>query len=67
MQNISQELRQGAAIDGASSWRGFRNAVLRLLSPSITALPVLTFIEIFRVLDVVYVLIRTLRRRETAI
>lgn len=56
LQNIPQELRHAAAIDGASAWQGFWSVVFPLLSPSFTALTVLTFIQIFRVFDVVYVL-----------
>ncbi len=56
LQNIPQELRQAAAIDGANAWQGFWKVVFPLLSPSVTALTVLTFIQIFRVFDVVYVL-----------
>jgi raffinose/stachyose/melibiose transport system permease protein len=56
LQNIPQELRQAAEIDGADSWQTFWRVVFPLLSPSFTALTVLTFIQIFRVFDVVYVL-----------
>jgi raffinose/stachyose/melibiose transport system permease protein len=56
LQNVPEELRQAAEIDGASSWQTFWRVVFPLLSPSFTALTVLTFIQIFRVFDVVYVL-----------
>jgi len=56
LQNIPEELRQAAEIDGASAWQTFRRVVFPLLSPSFTSLTVLTFIQIFRVFDVVYVL-----------
>ena len=56
LQNIPEELRQAAAIDGATGWQSFRRVVFPLLSPSFTALTVITFIQIFRVFDVVYVL-----------
>ena len=56
LQNIPLELRHAAAIDGATNWQGFWKVVFPLLSPSVTALTVLTFIQIFRVFDVVYVL-----------
>jgi raffinose/stachyose/melibiose transport system permease protein len=56
LQNIPVELRQAAEIDGARPWQTFRRVIFPLLSPSFTALTVLTFIQIFRVFDVVYVL-----------
>jgi ABC-type sugar transport system permease subunit len=56
LQNIPEELRQAAEIDGANPWQCFWRVVFPLLSPSFTALTVLTFIQIFRVFDVVYVL-----------
>jgi len=56
LQNIPEELRQAAEIDGATAWQTFRRVVFPLLSPSFTSLTVLTFIQIFRVFDVVYVL-----------
>jgi len=56
LQNIPQELRQAAEIDGATTWQTFWRVVFPLLSPSFTSLTVLTFIQIFRVFDVVYVL-----------
>ena len=56
LQNIPEDLRQAAEIDGATPWQTFRRVVFPLLSPSFTALTVLTFIQIFRVFDVVYVL-----------
>lgn len=56
LQNIPEELRQAAEIDGANAWQSFWRVVFPLLSPSFTSLTVLTFIQIFRVFDVVYVL-----------
>ena len=56
LQNIPEELKQAAQIDGANSWQIFRRVVFPLLSPSFTALTVLTFIGTFRIFDVVYVL-----------
>lgn len=56
LQNVPEELRQAAELDGATAWQGFWSVVFPLLSPSFTALTVLTFIQIFRVFDVVYVL-----------
>jgi raffinose/stachyose/melibiose transport system permease protein len=56
LQNIPEELGQAAEIDGATAWQTFWRVTFPLLSPSFTALTVLTFIQIFRVFDVVYVL-----------
>ena len=56
LQSIPEELKQAAEIDGANSWQIFRRVVFPLLSPSFTALTVLTFIGTFRIFDVVYVL-----------
>ncbi len=56
LQAIPEELLQAAEIDGATGWVRFRRVVFPLLSPSFTALTVLTFIGQFRVFDIVYVL-----------
>jgi len=56
LQGIPEELRQAAEIDGANAWQAFRRVVFPLLAPSFSSLTVLTFIQIFRVFDVVYVL-----------
>ena len=56
LQGIPSELREAAQIDGATSWNVFRHITFPLLAPSFTILTVLTFILIFRVFDVVYVL-----------
>ena len=56
LQNIPEELKQAAQIDGANGWQVFWRVVFPLLSPSFTSLTVLTFIGTFRTFDVVYVL-----------
>lgn len=56
LQNIPEELLQAAEIDGATGWQRFRRVVFPMLSPAFTALTVLTFIQQFRVFDIVYVL-----------
>lgn len=56
LQGIPHELREAARIDGGDSWQIFRRITFPLLAPSFTTLTVLTFILIFRVFDVVYVL-----------
>jgi raffinose/stachyose/melibiose transport system permease protein len=56
LQGIPQELQEAAQIDGASPWQRFWKVTFPLLAPSFTALTVLTFIQTFKVFDVVYVL-----------
>ena len=56
LQNIPEELTQAAHVDGANAWQTFWRVTFPLLSPSFTALTVLTFIGTFRAFDVVYVL-----------
>ena len=56
LQNVPRDLEEAAEIDGASGWQSFRRITFPLLSPAFTAVTVLTFIQIFRVFDVVYVL-----------
>jgi ABC-type sugar transport system permease subunit len=56
LQNIPEELTQAAQVDGANAWQVFWRVTFPLLSPSFTALTVLTFIGTFRAFDVVYVL-----------
>lgn len=56
LQQIPPELGEAAQIDGANIWQVFRHVTFPMLAPSFTTLTVLTFILIFRVFDVVYVL-----------
>jgi raffinose/stachyose/melibiose transport system permease protein len=56
LQNIPHELREAAVIDGATNWQRFRRVTFPLLAPAFTSLTVLTFIQVFRTFDVVYVL-----------
>lgn len=56
LQNIPEELKQAAAMDGANTRQIFWRVVFPQLSPAFTALTVLTFIGTFRTFDVVYVL-----------
>ena len=56
LQNIPEELKQAAQMDGANGWQVFWRVIFPLLSPSFTSLTVLTFIGTFRTFDVVYVL-----------
>ncbi len=56
LQNVPEELKQAAAMDGANTRQIFWRVVFPQLSPAFTALTVLTFIGTFRTFDVVYVL-----------
>lgn len=56
LQNVPEELKQAAEMDGANSRQVFWRVVFPQLSPAFTALTVLTFIGTFRTFDVVYVL-----------
>lgn len=56
LQQIPPELGEAARIDGANPWQVFWNVTFPMLAPSFTTLTVLSFILIFRVFDVVYVL-----------
>ncbi|WDR06500.1 sugar ABC transporter permease [Devosia rhodophyticola] len=56
LQNVPEELKQAAHIDGANGWQTFWRVVFPQLSPSFTALTVLTFIGTFKTFDLVYVL-----------
>ena len=56
LQSVPAELREAAQIDGANSWQRFRSVVFPLLAPAFTSVTVITFIQNFRVFDVVYVL-----------
>jgi raffinose/stachyose/melibiose transport system permease protein len=56
LQNLPQELREAAELDGANAWQRFWAVSFPLLAPSFSSVTVITFIQNFRVFDVVYVL-----------
>jgi raffinose/stachyose/melibiose transport system permease protein len=56
LQNVPEDLRHAALIDGANRWRVFRDVVFPLLAPAFTIVTVLSFILIFRAFDLIYVL-----------
>jgi ABC-type sugar transport system permease subunit len=56
LQNVPRELREAAQIDGANAWQRFRAVTFPLLAPAFASVTVITFIQNFRVFDVVYVL-----------
>lgn len=56
LQDIPAELLEAAELDGAGAWRRFRSITFPLLAASFSSLTILTFIQNFRVFDVVYIL-----------
>jgi ABC-type sugar transport system permease subunit len=56
LQNVPRELREAAQIDGANAWQRFRAVTFPLLAPAFASVTIITFIQNFRVFDVVYVL-----------
>lgn len=56
LQEIPQEQREAAAIDGASSWQTFLHITLPLLRPAMGLVMVLAAIGSFQVFDLVYVM-----------
>ena len=56
LQNVPEDLRHAALVDGASRWQSFRDVVFPMLAPAFTIVTVLSFILIFRAFDLIYVL-----------
>lgn len=56
LQNVPEDLRHAALIDGARRWQVFRDVTFPLLAPAFTVVTVLSFILIFRAFDLIYVL-----------
>ena len=55
-QNVPEELREAARLDGASTWQVFRNVVLPSMAPTIRSTIVLTTVWTFNYFDLVYVM-----------
>ena len=55
LQGIPQELREAAAIDGASAWQSFRDITLPLLAPTIRVSVFLSIIGALQQFDLVWV------------
>ena len=62
LQNVPEDLKQAALVDGARRWQVFRDIVFPMLAPAFTVVTVLSFILIFRAFDLIYVLSGTARR-----
>jgi raffinose/stachyose/melibiose transport system permease protein len=56
LQNVPEDLRHAALVDGARRWQVFRDITFPLLAPAFTIVTVLSFILIFRAFDLIYVL-----------
>jgi ABC-type sugar transport system permease subunit len=56
LQNVPEDLRDAARIDGARRWQVFRDVTFPMLAPAFTIVTVLSFILIFRAFDLIYVL-----------
>jgi raffinose/stachyose/melibiose transport system permease protein len=56
LQNVPDDLRHAALIDGARPWQVFRDVTFPMLAPAFTVVTVLSFILIFRAFDLIYVL-----------
>jgi raffinose/stachyose/melibiose transport system permease protein len=56
LQNVPEDLKQAALVDGARRWQVFRDITFPMLAPAFTVVTVLSFILIFRAFDLIYVL-----------
>jgi ABC-type sugar transport system permease subunit len=56
LQNVPEDLKQAAMVDGARRWQVFRDIIFPMLAPAFTVVTVLSFILIFRAFDLIYVL-----------
>jgi ABC-type sugar transport system permease subunit len=55
-QNVPDELREAARLDGANAWQVFRNVVLPSMAPTIRSTMVLTTVWTFNYFDLIYVM-----------
>src|SRR5215216_6244412 len=56
LQNVPEDLKHAAMVDGARRWQVFRDITFPMLAPAFTVVTVLSFILIFRAFDLIYVL-----------
>jgi raffinose/stachyose/melibiose transport system permease protein len=56
LQNVPEDLKHAALVDGARRWQVFRDVTFPMLAPAFTVVTVLSFILIFRAFDLIYVL-----------
>ncbi len=58
LQTIPDTLYEAATVDGAGSWRRFTSITLPLLKPVLLVILVLRTMELFRVFDIIYILMQ---------
>jgi raffinose/stachyose/melibiose transport system permease protein len=56
LQAIPTELREAARIDGANAWQVFKSIVFPLLAPAFTIVTATSFVAMFRVFDIPFIL-----------
>ncbi|MGI8476219.1 MAG: carbohydrate ABC transporter permease [Thermomicrobiales bacterium] len=56
LQNVPEDLRHAALVDGAKPWQVFRDVTFPMLAPAFTIVTALSFILIYRAFDLIYVL-----------
>ena len=56
LQSVPAEVKEAARMDGAGSWRTFRNIILPEISPSVLMVFMLMIVGSFKVFDVIYLL-----------
>lgn len=56
LQNVPEDLKDAALVDGARRWQVFRDVTFPMLAPAFTIVTALSFILIFRAFDLIYVL-----------
>lgn len=56
LQNVPDDLKHAAMIDGAGRFRTFKDITFPMLAPAFTIVTVLSFILIFRAFDLIYIL-----------
>ena len=58
LQNISDDVLEAAALDGASGWRTFRHVILPLLKPVSAITLLLGFVYTLKVFDIIWIMTR---------
>ena len=54
LRNISEDLLEACALEGASKWQTFRHVKLPLIKPVVGIIAVLTFVNNFNAFDIVF-------------
>ncbi len=58
LQTINPSLYEAAEVDGASAWRRFRAITMPMLRPILLVVLVLRTMELFRVFDIIYIIMQ---------